>query len=61
MQFVAGPACFVPLGIDLGTNIAPCWQISHVLCQATSKLQIQLNFDFCNYLKLSKKQKMEEL
>src|SRR5450759_3302289 len=49
MQLVTGPACLVSLGIDLGTHVAPCWQISHVLCQATSKLQIQPFRFFCRY------------
>jgi len=48
MQFVAGPACFVPLGINLGTHIAPRWQISHVLCQAASRLQIKPLRFFCH-------------
>jgi len=49
MHFVAGPACLVSLGIDLGAHVAPCWQISHVLCQATSKLQIQPFRFFCRF------------
>ena len=49
MKFVAGPACLVSLGIDLGTHVAPYWQISHVLCQATSKLQIQPFRFFCRF------------